>query len=251
MIIVDLYKFQQGATTWLYTSSKGVYTYNSEIYSPAAIDRGNLVSSSDVSKNQMNVAVDFQSELGQNLLVSVGNVSTTLTLFRSINGVVSTAFKGRLAAIQPDKNVLNLSFVSVFALMRRQGIRRPVSRSCPFALYGNECGLDPNDFSTSASVVSISGTTLVLSFAGTFANGYFDAGFVQFGSEKRMIRLHQGASFTLSRTFTSIAISDSVTIFPGCSHSHLICQEKFTNQERFGGLPYIPLENPFSSTDAI
>lgn len=250
MIYIDLYKFAQGVESWRYTSSSGTYSYDSETYAPAVIGRGNIVNTEEVQKNTLEISLDFKNPLAQNLLANVGKVPTLLTMFRSINGVVNVWFKGRLGGIQTNGSKLTMSFVNIFSTLKRQGLRRVCSRECTHALYDAQCQVNPNSHDVVATVSTVSGQVLTLTYSGTFVDGFFDTGYLQFGTEKRMIRSQVGNVFTLSKLLT-VAVSDSVTIFPGCDHSFATCHSKFGNKARFGGLPYIPADNPFSGSDSL
>lgn len=261
MIYIDLYKFTQGVESWRYTSSSGTYSYDSETYAPAVIGRGNIVNTEEVQKNTLEIGLDFKNPLAQNLLANVGKIPTLLTMFRSINGVVNVWFKGRLGGIQTNGSKLTMSFVNIFSTLKRQGLRRVCSRECTHALYDAQCGVSPNSHDVAATVDGFGGSPVNQSIIALTANSggipieqyvpdFFETGYMQFGTEKRMIVKSSGIFITISKPI-GVTIGDSVTIFPGCDHSFATCHSKFGNKVRFGGLPYIPADNPFSGSDSL
>lgn len=58
------------------------------------------------------------------------------------------------------------------------------------------------------------------------------------------INQNTGSKIYLAYWSPDIKDGDWVTLFPGCSHTRLDCQNKFNNLANFGGFPYIPDQNP-------
>lgn len=251
MISIELYRFTQGANVWNMTSSKGTYTHNSETYLPTAIGRGELQSTTEPAKNTLQVMLDANHPLAISLLLNVGTTSTALTLYRTINGTAVVAFKGRVAAIQPEKNVLTISVVSLAALMKRQGVRRIASRSCPYALYGERCKANKDTFAVNATITAKNKDTLVLSFQTTYEEGYFVGGMLYCNTKKKAILNHVSGTLTVAGGTDGLTIGDTVTVYPGCPHAFSICETRFNNISNFGGLPFLPMDNPFTSSDAL
>lgn len=253
MQFIELYEFSQNGTFWRYTSSKGTFTYNSSTYSQVAIGRGDIASSDEISKTSLDVSIDFASDLAQNLLMGITDSTTVLTLYRSENGVVKVKFKGRLAGIEPSKNILKMTFVNVFSELRKNGIRRISSRTCPLALYGIECGATP--IPTTANISAIDGTLLTLSYSGSFDTDYFNGGFLlSLASKRYQIAYAQDSThFVMStKTFdSSVIVGNAVYINPGCDKTTKTCRDVFSNIARFGGFPYMTLDNPFNSSDSL
>jgi hypothetical protein len=44
-----------------------------------------------------------------------------------------------------------------------------------------------------------------------------------------------------------IAVSTNVVLTVGCDHSTSTCASRFNNLDNYGGFPFIPSKNPFST----
>lgn len=256
MIFIDLYEFKRGATTWRYTSSTRAYLYSGNTYSPIAIGRGVLSTTDEVQKNVLDVSLDFRNDLASILIKTTDEIPATLTLYRSINGTVETWFKGTLSDIAADGAKCKLSFVNVFAKLKRQSLRRHCSRLCNLAVFGRECAANPLNFSKAATVVSNSGNTLIVSFGETFADGYFDTGHMIVGivgasTDRTMVLSHVGNTITLKKPNPGATVGSTIHLVPGCDHKVSTCRDKFDNLYHYGGFPSLTIDNPFSSSDAL
>lgn len=249
MIYVDLFQIQQGAFEWRYTSGKASYSFDGQIYNPATIGRGNLTATEEIQKSTLEISIDFQEEAAQAILKNVGNLSTFLTVQRSINGFVNVWFKGKLGGVQTSGTKLTLSFVSIYSSLKRQGVRRICSRTCTHSLYDTSCKVNPSSHETTASVQSFTANTVILNTV--FADGLYAAGYIQFGLQKRMIRTQVGKVLTIRTAFDGLLVGSTVKIYLGCNHEFETCKTKFANLRNFGGMPYIPIDNPFSGSDSL
>lgn len=256
MIFIDLYEFKRGATTWRYTSSTRAYLYNGETYNPIPIGRGVLTTTDEIQKNVLDVNIDFRNELAAILIKTDETTKTTFTLYRSINGEVETWFKGTLSDVSADGGKCKLSFVNVFSKMQMQGPRRKCSRLCSLALYGRECGANPLGFAKTATVVSNSGNTLVVSFSESFQDDYFSTGYLQtgplgFATSSVMVLFQNGNSLTLKKPAPLATVGSTVYVIPGCDRKISTCKNKFSNLYNYGGFPSLTVDNPFSSSDSL
>ena len=255
MQLVDLYLFQTTTGTpqyiWHHTSSSAAYVYNGDTYSPLAMGRSNILSTDEIQKNVLQVSVPISSEIAKLCLAQTLPRAISLILYRSINGIVSPWFRGSLSTIECSGGVTSLKFANNFSKLKLQGLRRSCSRNCPHSLYGAACGVAKDSFDVSATVVSYADDTLVVSFAEDKDNGYFTGGMVKFGNLTSTIILHDGTSLYLSRPIAGLDPSETVTVYPGCDKLASTCASKFSNVYRFGGMPALTIENPFSSSDAL
>lgn len=254
MQLIDLYLFQTTTMPfyiWRHTSASSSYVYDQETYSPLPIGRGNLLSTDELQKNVLPVTVPLSSDIAQLCLAQTKQKAVTLTLYRSINGAVSRWFRGTLSTIECSTGIVKLNFANDFSKLKLQGFRRTATRNCPHALYDSACGVIKDSFDVSATVVSYSGDTLVVSFAEAKENGYFTGGMVKFGNMLSTVLLHDGTTLYLSKPIAGLDVGETVAVYPGCDKNASTCASKFSNIYRFGGLPSLTIDNPFSSSDAL
>ena len=255
MQLIDLYLFQTTVGLpnyiWHHTSSTSSYVYEQETYLPLPIGRGNILSTDEIQKNKLDVTIPVSSALAQFCIAQTIPRGISLTLYRSINGTVSPWFRGLLSTIECSGGAVKLNFTNNFSKLKIQGLRRSCSRACPHALYDTACGVAKDSFDVSATVVSYSGDTLVVSFAEAKDNGFFTGGMVKFGNLLSTVLLHDGTSLYLSKTIAGLDPGETVTVYAGCDKKIATCRTKFSNEYRFGGMPALTIDNPFSSSGAL
>lgn len=272
MISNFLYKFEQDGAIWTLTSGSDPIVYDGLTYAPATIGHGEVVSRTEISR----AALDVNLEASHSLAVAAKTKLSTpvqLTLLRQLDGTTQFYWRGRLLGMRLSPTVLGMTFDNLFCGLRRPGLRRVAGRSCPYAVYSEQCSVGwpggPAVPSTSAVVQALSNVdpslaTLVLveypkdpSFPG---DGKYNGGIIQRGLVQRMVMRQyltadrgpnrQDAIF-LDKPFDGIAIDDVVTLFPGCTKNLSVCRNRFANHLNFGGQPWIKLSNPFSGLDSL
>lgn len=67
----------------------------------------------------------------------------------------------------------------------------------------------------------------------------------------RYISAHLGSTVTLSNQIPELTAGKQVEVYPGCDHTLATCRDKFGNHINFGGFPWIPGRNPFTSSSTI
>lgn len=135
--------------------------------------------------------------------------------------------------------------------MRRTLPCVPVSASvCPHVLYDKQCTIDPSGFSTTATVIGISGNSITINAA--FADAtYLVGGDIQHVASGEMMtigdQINNGTSTTLTllMPLPDANLGDSVIVRAGCDHGVATCLAKFSNNANFGGFPGKQAASPF------
>ena len=78
----------------------------------------------------------------------------------------------------------------------------------------------------------------------TYAAGYLDLGLLLKDGVHTLLRTGSGTGAKLYRQHVGLTVGDVVRVAPGCDQSLKTCHEKFANNLRFAGHPFIPNENP-------
>ena len=95
---------------------------------------------------------------------------------------------------------------------------------------------------------SVTGTTLQAAVFATQPNGWWVSGYVRVDNEDyRMVTAHTGDTVTVLSPFEDLAAGEVIEVFAGCDRSWATCGSKFTNQANFGGWPFWPTKNPYST----
>ena len=115
------------------------------------------------------------------------------------------------------------------------------------------CTLLETNFQETGTITAIStdedGWPVVeCTLTGSRAAGWFTGGKVTIGNEVRSVAddIRDGSTVILRLTlpFKNAEVSDSITVTAGCDKAFGTCDTKFSNIENFGGIPYMPDENP-------
>jgi uncharacterized phage protein (TIGR02218 family) len=161
-------------------------------------------------------------------------------------------FIGVLGKVKFKGLKCNVDCIGVERLLRQQVPRLRYQANCQLTLYGTMCGVDPETYAVSGDVDTIAsdGLTFTISEAGSYDDGYFNLGYMtKSGSPPRMIVDHQGSTIYLRVALFGLAVSDTITLYPGCDKLMDTCRLKFNNLgndtlDRYLGYPYIPSDNP-------
>lgn len=249
----ELYKFTEGTTTWLYTSSDQDETYLGDTYLTGyAIGRNEIQTKSQLTKANCDISMSLDNPIVVHVLGASVQDVLSLTIFSMVDGGnVQVEWKGRLIAPKPATNDCVLSFESIFSSMRRPGLRGVYQLGCRHVHYGRGCNLVRADFEISATVTSIdaTGTLLVVPEAGAFPDGTFRGGIITGpDGNLRYVIEHLGSSIMLIRNLDSIPTPLpgvlNVKLAKGCPRTLEVCNGTFNNLDNFGGFPYTPFTSP-------
>jgi uncharacterized phage protein (TIGR02218 family) len=259
---IELYHFAYTLNNWYYTSADRAITYNSNVYAPAPISSSSRQSTSDPTKANLTITMAGDSPIGDIFRVQPPSEPVIVTIFGEhyLDGSIAVLWKGRVTGSEwMDGSLLKLTVESIFSSLQRPGLRRRYQYGCPFALYGEDCGVPRDDWKEEYVVTSISGPTLIIGstigkpaqwYAGGYATWINDT---KGNTERRMIRSSDTVTgaIDLSAMSTGLHVGQPITLYPGCDHTlegANGCAPKFNNFRRYGGTPYIPTKNPFNGT---
>jgi len=257
---IEIYKFSMGSTTWTYTSWSQDVTVSSVLYAATPIKRSRIVQAADQKTRNTLVTVPSENPFAaQYINVSPGE-KATLTIFRLQPDEVPTfdtqvmIFKGTVQAVTfPRDGYTSEIVVRSIESAKNQNLPRVTYMGmCQHSLYDGACGVDSGLFNFVGPVAS-GGTTAEITVTGANSkpDGYWTAGYVTplSGSQDfRFIVKHVGNVLTLLLPFASDVSGQNVQVFAGCDHVATgDCKTKFENVLEFGGCPFVPNRNPFSS----
>jgi uncharacterized phage protein (TIGR02218 family) len=254
--------FQQGATAFRYTSRPEIVSDGVNTWLPVAMTTTEVTQSGEMAKDPVTMRMPRDNALAQTFINGAPDDITFVTIFRSHIGddVVQTYWKGRVAGFSITGDEAEITCENIFTALRRSGLRARYQKGCRHALYSTGCSMVLANFAADATVSAVSGLEVTFTLdndsngAVVFADGYFTGGIMQAADGMRYISNHVSGTLTLMQASNSLTTAvlggpQSVTLYPGCSHTIADCRDKFNNLINFGGFPWIPGEtnNPFAN----
>lgn len=165
-------------------------------------------------------------------------------------GCAITTFRGRVAEVDIDRNIISMTVNDSRELLNQQMPRNLFAASCANTLFDASCTVDPNAFKENLTAQVGSVTTGLLTNS-TAPDAVYDHGKLIWTSGTMT-----GLSFTVSHydattvPFTTILPvtpfpfnpqpGDTFTVYQGCDRTLDGGCAKFANQANFRGFPYTP-----------
>ncbi len=257
---IELYRFARGATVWRYTSAEKDVVFDGHTWTSQPLTRSSIEQTPERPKNNLTVTGPRNLPIADIFRVTSPTDVISLTLLGTHRGETESVvlWMGRLLNVMWKGAAAELMCEPVSTSLRRQGLRRLYQRQCPLVLYSCNCGVSRGMFSHVTNVAAVSGTSLTVDSLMDngesepvllpYGGGYIDWTQPDGNVERRFIRSHVGTQLVLSHPFQDIAVTDEVTVYPGCDHTTATCSGVFNNLPNYGGYPYIPRKNPFDGT---
>jgi uncharacterized phage protein (TIGR02218 family) len=252
---VELYEFRRGDFVWRYTTADRDYTQDFQVYQRAAIRRSGIEQGAELNRSNLRLTLD--GGLAVMDQYRAGNTAdpVALTLRQVHEGSTEAValWVGRVLSVSVWRGGQSeMVLEPVYTSVRRNGLRRAYIKGCPHVLYGGGCKLNAAAWRQEGIAAGISGTAVTVAAAATYPVGYFDGGVLEWQVgpatwERRFIVGHTGASLTLSTQPLGLEFGGAVRLLPGCDHTLATCDSKFSNSANYGGMPYIPRQNPYGS----
>lgn len=253
---VELFLFEHGLQRWAYTNALNPITYLSSQYVPTPIERSKLSSSGSFDKQEMEVTVPRDLEIGSIWKVSSPSDVVSLKIFRHHLTDTDSDFRslwvGRVVDVNWSETELEIKGESIMTSIGRNGLSRRYGYPCPYALYGPGCTLATVAFEVSTVANSVNGNTLGVNVATGYDDDHFSGGFVSwqnnetFTTERRFIVSHTGSTLVLDSVVVGLTPgTQELKIHPGCNKEWVTCRDKFDNLLNYGGFPDTPKKNPF------
>lgn len=252
-VSIELYSIANNTSTSLFAASKSDVVYKGATYQAAPIKRGELSTTSD-GQTSVTVSAPPTDELTA-YVSSYPALPTKMKIYRLFESDLTSAlllFSGRVTSVSLSGNVAAATCKSGTSMLNAKIPTVLFSSFCQHSLFDSGCGLSAGDYKVKC-IVTQSGV-LLTETSGTVAakaDGWFTGGYINIGSEYRMITLHSGNSLYLQLPFPASTIAENAFgyAFPSCDKSASMCKNKFNNLtpgagKGFMGMPMIPSKNP-------
>lgn len=261
-MIKELFKFTTNDDIFYFTSSDTDELESGNLYISRTIDRSEIFSKASIEKGTLNIQFDIDDEIARQWLIPDNDLTVTLDLFFKEDGDVTLNWKGRLVDRLPENSKIIFKFEDLATSMRQNGIQEKFQRTCGYGLYDDRCRLNKDDWEVIGTVDALNKTTVTMSVAATYEDGYFTAGMLRTPNGAfRYISNHVGNVLTLLTPSINLeteyqnavdtSTTLSISIYPGCDRSKEVCKNKFDNIENNGSTPFIPLIDLTESNELV
>lgn len=255
---VELYTFTRDAQVWRFTSADRAKVVSGNTYTAAVITRNDIETGTELARSPLRLEVprDFAVADLWRIWPPTSRVTLLLRQYHEGDGELITLWSGRVINVEFEEARANVIAEPVFTTIKRIGLRRLYQRQCPHVLYGARCGVDKAAHDVAGTIASISGLVLTITAAGSSPDGHFAGGYLEFQPsagvyERRFIEAHTGSAITVMGSVAGLSGGASVTLYPGCDHTLATCNAKFSNAVNYGGMPFMPEQNPFGGSPVL
>jgi len=256
--VLELYEFRFGVETTRLTSYNQDIVFQGVTWTATQISRGQVQNSVEQAINELKVDMPLSHPIPQQYISNVPGRVGTVKIFRAHADDPAEEtlqiFDGFISQVGFDAAlVATLSLSPSTSVFKRSGPRFNYQSLCNHVLYDSRCKILEVAFKFTGTVVQETGRTIEV--AGIFAAEGADwttSGFVRSPAgtfdDARLILSQSGDVLTLLNNFAVPTLGQDVDVFAGCDHSLAICESKFANVINYGGFPFVPIKNPFSSS---
>ena len=255
---IDLYEFARSHLRWRYTSADRVVSHGGVDYQPAAIERGRIEATRELARSRLTITMARDNPVADMYRVAPPSEVVTAIIRQVHVGDDESAvlWTGRVVGVEWRGVRAELSLEPIYTSIRRMGLRRRYQRACPHVLYGAGCNISRETWRLDSTATSISGLTVLAAGVNTQPDGYYAGGYIEwitpYGvAERRHIASHVGPALELTASPAGLATGQAIRVYPGCDHTLATCHSKFANAANYGGMPYIPIRNPFGGFNPI
>lgn len=273
---VELYQLKHGDKTWNFTSARKTVVHNSIEYLPVRglqrtviEDEGIDKCDTEVTFPQMNLLNTDGDDLKAVFINKIFYGGVSITILELLNNETLVLHKGRVTQPKFDESADTMTLVCETgeSYLNRNILTRKFQATCPNSIYDRFCGLSFEQWSFDVTVTEISdlnisftvNPTLVIDENGdpvldvlgvpvvetkTYPDDYLYLGLLVKDSVHTLLITGSGTGAKLYRQHIGLQVGDVVRVAPGCDQSLKMCHEKFANNLRFAGHPFIPNSNP-------
>ena len=273
---VELYQLKHGDKTWNFTSTRKTVVHNSIEYLPVRGLQRTVIEDESIDKcdtevtfPQMNLLNADGDDLKAVFINKIFYGGVTITILELLNYETLVLHKGRVTQPKFDESADTMTLVCETgeSYLNRNILTRKFQATCPNAIYDRFCGLSFEQWSFDVTITAISdlnisftvNPTLVIDENGdpvldvlgapvvetkTYPDGYLYLGLLVKDGVHTLLITGSGTGAKLYRQHIGLQVGDVVRVAPGCDQSLKMCHEKFANNLRFAGYPFIPNSNP-------
>lgn len=249
---IELYAFESASASFHLTPHEFAVDLHGQRYLSTPIGRSALSLGAEATKTALQLRLPPDHALVSHLLASALSGEVTVVrlsvaqLPQAFSQGIGTRWLGRVLGVEIADDIAQVACESAQVSLKRIGLRRLYSRQCTHVLYSDACGAQP--VSQSATVQSVAGRRVVLT--GGTPPTLLDAlpgGLLQLANGARHMIV--GADSVGVELLAPLLLPAGavVQLVAGCDHSTTTCAARFNNLNNYGGFPFLPNKNPFST----
>jgi len=246
----ELYLFESGVESWALTSADKARSHNSRAFQPEAISHTEIDQNQELGSGSITVSIPKDHDIASRFVSYIPEAPMSLVIYRGHDGEaeIVTHFTGKVASAKFG-DVCDLTVVPEQDVLKR---RVPVPKyqcQCNRVLYGPGCDVSKDSFKITGVVSAVSGDLVTATIFTSQATGWLDAGYLEKGTQRRMILSHTGNQVRLICPMDGLVAGDTVNAYAGCMRTRAVCLAKFNNLSKFFGFDKIPTKNPFNGVE--
>lgn len=257
--IIELYQFTQGPNVTRLTNFSEDVVFDGSTWLTTQISRENIEKAIESSVNELKIFMPLDNPIAAQFIPNVPGKQIDIVIYRAHFTDPAeqrlVVYEGFLAQCEFDGDLLATITIQPFTnVFKRTGPRFVYASLCNNILYDAGCkvvrganvhtdivsGIDP-----AVRTITVNGLS---GMGADWANGGFVASPAGGNTDQRLIVAQAGDTVTLLSNFSADVLTTAVDVFAGCAHDITTCQTKFNNVINFGGYPFVPIKNPFTTT---
>lgn len=252
---IELYEFRApGYLPFRYTSAAYDVTRLGQTFTAKAMDRSNLkIATQDTEDHYLEITLPASDPYIRTFGVQVAPIGLELMIYRFHEGddpaTAVALWLGPVTAITIDGDTAKVRTSSLFGAILSGNLPSVYFQApCNWTLYDEQCGVNRDLWSFTATVVLVTSNTIEIDAWPTgFGSVSFLGGEMVLprNGERRAISFRTGTDVVVNFPFADIQVGDDIRISAGCNHSWDDCKNKFNNAVNYGGCKQIPWINIF------
>lgn len=250
----ELYKFQTEGQAWFLTSGDKARIFQGQQYDAVTISRTNPSMSNEEKGGHITITIPESHAIARLFVAYLPSTPLSIIIYRGHEGEAESEmqvfFTGRAKVGQfTTSDTCELDCAPDMEVLKRSIATQVFQKPCNRILFDEGCGVVQQLYRITAHVASVSadGLTVKAPEFATKEDGWFATGYIEAGTDRRMIISHTGDTIVLMNALNGLFPGQSIFAYAGCDRTYETCQARFHNGEAFMGWEWIPAQNPFSS----
>jgi hypothetical protein len=210
---IELYLFQTQSQTWRLTSADEPKTLNGQVYTPETIIRTSTNQSQENKAGTIKVSIPKEHAIAQLFVSYIPSTPLNIVIFRTHDGEADAQavvhFTGRvtMATLGDD---CDLNCAPDQDILRRVIPGPQYQKPCNRILYAPGCDVDKNLFKVLATLTFVNSDTIKSLLFATKPDGWFNNGYIEKITERRMVINHVGDTLVLMNGMAGLSVGDQI-----------------------------------------